>query len=259
MPEKQSQSSETTENPHIFVQGNCTCGDGASVLEEENTLADQNPSADQDTSGDGNPVSVPQSKFKKMLAALKTFLDSLNEEENLELPPPSEKPRKESIQEFIARCRDREKRKMMLKEFGEWPRTMMIRGTVFILLLALTIWGTIWALDFNENHLIGFFPPDEVVAYLTAEHETLEAAASQFMPSAEKKDDIPFGQFDAKCLETIKPIKIYADEYGVYLMTSKGWYNGEHGIFIAKDEDKMPPDINWGLIEGRIYAYAIYD
>ena len=42
-------------------------------------------------------------------------------------------------------------------------------------------------------------------------------------------------------------------------MTSKGWYNGEHGIFIAKDEENMPPDLNWGLIEGRIYTYAIYD
>ena len=265
MPEKQSQPSETTENSYRLVQGNCTCGDRASELEEEDTLADQVTSddqvtsVDQDTLVDRNPGSVPQSKFKKMLAALKAFLDSLNEEENLELPPPSEKPLKESIQEFIARCRDREKRKMMLKEFGEWSRTMMIRGTVFILLCALTIWGTIWALDFNENHLIGFFPPDEVVAYLTAEHETLEAAASQFMPSAEKKDDIPFGQFDAKCLETIKPIKIYADEYGVYLMTSKGWYNGEHGIFIAKDEAQMPPGVNWGLIKGRIFTYAIYD
>ena len=54
-------------------------------------------------------------------------------------------------------------------------------------------------------------------------------------------------------------IRIYSDEYGIYLTTSKGWYNGEHGIFIAKDEEKMPPDINWGLIEGRIYTYAIYD
>ena len=41
-------------------------------------------------------------------------------------------------------------------------------------------------------------------------------------------------------------------------MTSKDWYNGEHGIFIAKDEENMP-EINWGLIEGRIYTYAIYD
>ena len=42
-------------------------------------------------------------------------------------------------------------------------------------------------------------------------------------------------------------------------MTGKDWYNGEHGIFIVRDENNMPPDLNWGLIEGRIYTYAIYD
>ena len=136
---------------------------------------------------------------------------------------------------------------------------MFFRGMVFFFLFVLTIWGTIWALDFSENHRIKFYPPDEVVDYLTAEHESLEASAYQITPLTGKTDNIPFEQFNAKCIETVKPIKIYADEYGVYLMTSKGWYNGEHGIFIAKDEENMPPDINWGLIEGRIYTYAIYD
>ena len=147
----------------------------------------------------------------------------------------------------------------MLKEFGEWSWTMFFRGTVFFFLFVLTIWGTIWALDFSENHRIKFYPPDEIVDYLTAEHESLEAVAYQLTPSAGKKDNIPLDRFDSKCIETVKPIKIYADEYGIYLMTSKGWYNGEHGIFIAKDEEKMPPDINWGLIKERIYTYAIYD
>ena len=206
---------------------------------------------------------IPESKFKrgfkKAWAALGAFLESLDGEEEPEPPPPPERPLKETVREFIERCRDREKRKAMLKEFGERAWTMFVHGMVYLLLFALTIWGTIWALDFSENHRIRFYPPDDVVDYLTAEHENLEAAASEMTPSAGKKDNIPLDSFDAKCREIVKPIRIYADEYGVYLMTSKGWYNGEHGIFIAKDEENMPPDINWGLIEGRIYTYAIYD
>lgn len=209
-------------------------------------------------SGADMSASEPQSKFKKILAKLNAFLDSLDEEEP-EPPPPPEKPLKESIQEFIERCRDREKRTVMLKEFGEWCRTMFFRGMVYFVLFALTIWGTIWALDFSENHRIKFFPPDEVVDYLTAEHETIEKAAYEMTPRAGKDDNISFDHFDAKLIETVKPIRIYSDEYGVYFMTSKGWYNGEHGIFIAKDGENMPPDINWGLIEGRIYTYAIFD
>ena len=246
MPEKQSQQFETTENQHGLLQGNCTSGDGVSISGEENTSADRN-SAYQ-----------PQSKVKKMLAAVNAFLNSLDEEEP-EPPPQPEKPLKESIQEFIERCRDREKRIAMLKEFGEWSWTMFFRGTVFCFLFVLTIWATIWALDFSEKHRIKFFPPDEVVEYLTEEHESLENAAYQIMQAPGKKDNIPFYRFDAKIIANIKPARIYCDEYGVYFMTSKGWYNGEHGIFIAKDEENMPPDLNWGLIEGRIYTYAIYD
>jgi hypothetical protein len=206
---------------------------------------------------------IPESKFKrgfkKSWVAINAFLESLDEGEEPELPPPPEKPLKESIQEFMERCRDCEKRKVMLKAFGEWSWMMFFRGTVFFFLFVLTILGTIWALDFSENHRIKFYPPDEVVDYLTAEHETLEAAACQMTPPVGKKDNISFDQFDAKLIETVKPIRIYGDEYGIYLMTSKDWYNGEHGIFIAKAEEQMPPDINWGLIEGRIYTYAIYD
>ena len=252
MPEKQSQPSETAENPHSLVKENCISEGGASVPEGEDTSANQNTSADR------NPKSVPQSKFKNVLNALNAFLNSLDEEEEPEPPPPPEKPLKESIHEFIERWRDQEKRKVMLKEFGEWSWTVFFRGTVFFFLFVLTIWGTIWALDFSEKHRIKFYPPDEVVEYLTAEHESLEAAAYQITPATGKKDNIPPEQFNSKCIETVKPIKIYADEYGVYLMTSKGWYNGEHGIFIAKDEENMP-DINWGLIEGRIYTYTICD
>ena len=209
-------------------------------------------------SGADASADASQSKFKKMLVAVNSFLDSLDEEEP-EPPPPPEKPLKESVREFIECCRDREKRVAILKEFGEWCWTMFFRGVVFFFLFVLTIWATIWALDFSENHRIKFYPPDEVVNYLTAEHESLEAAATKLMPIAGKDDNIPLDRFNAKFIETVKPVKIYSDEYGVYFMTSKGWYNGEHGIFIAKDGENMPPDLNWGLIEGRIYTYAIYD
>ena len=244
MPEKQSQSSERPESTDMPANGN-----RASTVESASPGGRTVPSARD---------AVPQSKFKRMLAAVNAFLDSLDEEEP-EPPPPPEKPLKESIQEFIERCRDREKRIAMLKEFGDWCWTMFFRGTVFFFLFVLTIWATIWALDFSENHRIKFYPPDEVVDYLTAEHESLETAAGRLMPLAGKDDNIPPARFDAKFIETVKPIRIYSDEYGVYFMTSNGWYNGEHGIFIAKEEENMPPDLNWGLIEGRIYTYVIYN
>ena len=209
-------------------------------------------------SGADASASEPQSKFKKMLVALSAFPDSLDEEDPEPSPPP-EKPLKESLRDFIEHCRDREKRIAMLKEVRAWCWRMTIRCTVILILLALTIWGTIRALDFSENHRIKFYPPDEVVAYLSAEREAVEKAAYEMTPLAGKDDSISFGHFDPKLIETVKPVKIYSDEYGIYFMTSKGWYNGEHGIFVAKDAENMPPDINWGLIEGRIYTYAIYD
>ena len=202
--------------------------------------------------------SAPKSKFRRMLDAVNAVLD-YEEEEEPEQPPPQEKSFKETVRDFIDRCRDREKRVAMLKDLGEWCWTMFFRSTVFFFLFVLTIWGTIWALDFSENHRVKFYPPDEVVNYLTAEHEALEAAALELRPPSGKKSDIPPESFDAKCVEIVKPLKIRGDEYGIYLMTCKDWYNGEHGIFIAKDTENMPPDLNWGLIEGRIFTYAIYD
>ena len=96
-----------------------------------------------------NPV--PKSKFRRVLDAINKFLDELDEEEPEPEPEP-EKPIMESIRDFIERWRDPEKRAVMLKEFGEWCWTMFFRGTVFFFLFVLTIWATIWALDFSENH-----------------------------------------------------------------------------------------------------------
>lgn len=248
-----------------------SCGDGVPAGEAGPSPAggkdeQSNPaSAFLETAGrkvlDKLDSAIPESKFKSGIksswVAVNAFLESLDEEEEPE--PPPEKPLKESVREWIQRWHDREKRVVILKEFGEWCLTIFFRGTVFFFLFALTIWGTLWALDFSENHRIKFFPPDEITDYLAAEHESLEATAYQMTPLVGKDDNIPSGRFDAKFIETVKPVRIYSDEYGIYFMTSKDWYNGEHGIFIAKDGEKMPPDINWGLIEGRIYTYAIYD
>ena len=239
------------------------------MAEKQNNPADRTESGDELKNG-ASPADSPtvetasapddsaqKSTFKRMLTAVNAFLNSQDEEEEPE--PPPEKPLKEAVRDFIDRCRDREKRAEMLKAFRAWSLIKIFHGVVYLILFAFTIWATIWALDFNDNHRIKFFPPGEVMNYLTAEHDSLEAVAYEMTSLTGRKDDMPLDSFDAKCIEIVKPIRIYSDEYGVYLMTSKDWYNGEHGIFIAKDEENMPPDINWGLIEGRIYTYAIYD
>jgi len=268
MPETQnhpSQSSVPQDTP-VQENRNPACEAGPSSRDGKETQPNRISVFLESTFGkiaDKLDSAIPESKFKrgfkKFWSAANRFLESLNEEDEPEPPPPPEKPLKESIRDFIERCRDREKRTVMLKEFGERCWTMFFHGMVYLLLFMLAILGTIWALDFSDNHRIKFYPPDEVVAYLTAEHESLEKDAYRMTPQTGKADNIPFDQFDAKLIETVKPVRIYGDQYGIYLMTSKGWYNGEHGIFIAKDVKKMPPDINWGLIEGRIYTYAIYD
>jgi len=200
--------------------------------------------------------SVPKSKIGRMSDAIKAFL----KREDGDVPePPRETPLMETVRDFVGRCRDREKRAGMLKEIRACGPTMLFHGAVYLILFALTVWAAAWALNYNEKHRIDFFPPDEVTDYLSSEHEALEAVALKLTPSSGRNDSIPSESFDAKCIEIVKPLMIYGDEYGIYLVTGKDRYNGEHGIFFAKDTDNMPPDLNWGLIEGRIYTYAIYD
>ena len=245
MPEQQNQPVETGKQAPDELR-NSPSAAGLSALDGTDAQSDPGSAA-------------PQSTFRKLLAAVSSFLESLDEGAGPEPPEPPEKPLKESIRGFVGRCRDRSDRAAMLKETGEWCWRMFFRCTVVFLLFVLTVWSTVLALDFSENHRVKFFPPADVANYLSAEHESLEAAVRGMMPSVGKNDDIPFERFDAKLIETVRPIRIYSDEYGIYFMTSKGWYNGEHGIFIAKDEGNMPPDLNWGLIRGRIFTYAIYD
>ena len=244
MPNNQSQPSESMESPCSLVQENAPSG------------SDSSAPGGKDMQASRNFASVPQSKFRKIPAAENAFLDPMVEEEP---PPPPEKPLKESVREFFECCRNREKRIAMLKEFGTGCRTLLLRGLVLLALFALTLWSTLRVLDYHENHRARFFLPDEVTDYLVTEHESLEAAVHRMTPAGGRDDRIPFDRFDAKLIETVRPVRIYSDEYGVYFMTSNGRYNGEHGIFIAKNGKNMPPDLNWERIEGHIYTYAIYD
>ena len=197
----------------------------------------------------------------RLLKFWKAFIEFLDEPDDIivEPEPVPEKSLKETVRDFLDRWHDPKKRVEMLKEFGERVWTWFFHGMVYFLLFVLTIFFTIKALDYSENHRVKFFPPDETVEYLTKEHEALEARALPLTTMIGKLDDIPFDKFDPKTIEMVKPLKIYSDEYAVYFMTCKDWYNGEHGIFIVRDEERMPPTVNWGLIEGKIYTYAIYD
>lgn len=180
--------------------------------------------ASMDARRSGPDDSAPKSGFVRMLGAVNSFLNSMDE-----------------------------------KVPKQTPSAAFFHGAVFCSVIVLTICFMILALNYSENHRIKFYPPDEVMDYLSAEHESLEALACEMPRTDGKKTDLPLDSFDAKCVGIVKPLKIYGDEYGVYLMTGKDWCNGEHGIFIAKDAENMPADLNWGLIAGRIYTYALYN
>ena len=206
---------------------------------------------------------VPQktdvkSLLLKIWKALKEY-SVVPDDAVVEQEPVPEKPFRETLRDFTDRWRDPKKRFEMLKGFGKRACTLFFQGVVFLLLLILTFIFTIKALEYSEKRRVMFYPPDATVEYLTKEHEALEARAIPLTTMDGKLEDIPFDQFDPKTIEMVKPLRIYSDEYAVYFITGKDWYNGEHGIFIVKDEDNMPPTLNWGLIDGRIYTYALYD
>ena len=201
---------------------------------------------------------TPKTGIKKWWADFNAFLDSLDEAENAPAEP--EKPLKERIRDFKARCRVPEERKTMLKTFGDICWTFFYRCTIMVFLFFVTMAGVIWAMDFFEEHHVKFYPTDrQVVKYLIDEHESIEAAAYEMTTMAGRDENVPVGQFGAEFVEKLKPVGAYSDEYGVYVITSKTWYSGEHGIFIARDNNNMPPMLSWGLIEGRIYAYTYFD
>ena len=195
-----------------------------------------------------------ESKLKKSWTEFNAFLDSLEAAPGTE--PATEKTYTESIRDFFRRCGDREQRSAMLKKSGRFCWNLCFLALILVFLFFVTMYGTVKTLEFIQTHRVRFYPAKEVMEYLIAEHESLEKTASGIQATG-KNEVVPADTFDAKCIELLKPVKIYSDEYGVYLMTSKSWYAGEHGIFIARDAEKMPPALSWGVIEGRVFTYLL--
>ena len=194
-------------------------------------------------------VDAPESKLKRCWKRFNAFLDSLDE--NAEGTGAGDESR--------ADTGERTPPAGTLKKAGGVLWTILFHIALAFFLFVLTMYGTVKTLDFVEEHRLKLYPADEVTEYLAAAHATLEETVSGLPPATGECEEIPFDRFDAKTLEMLKPLKIYRDKYGVYIMTAKSWYAGEHGIFIAHDADNMPPMANWGLIEGRVFAYGIFE
>ena len=179
------------------------------------------------------------SKPKKAWAKFNAFLDSLDEPdpESPEQPLPG----------------DGEQCGCLLRKTGRFCRSAVFPGAILVALFALTLLVTIKVVDFVNSKHVPFYPSREVMMYLTAEHESLEKIADS-LPAGEISPE----EFGEQCIAVVKPVRIYSDEYGVYLMTSKNEYVGENGIFIVRDGGKMPDELSWGLIKGRVFTYAFF-
>ena len=185
------------------------------------------------------------SKSKSKWAKFNAFLDSL---ESADTEPSEEKSAPEKPAE----------RGGLLKKSGAVCWEIVFHGTIIVFLFVLAIFGTSRTLDFVNSRHVPFYPAHEVRQYLASEHEALESVADGLPVGKDRSDSISADRFGEQCAAILKPVRIYSDEYGTYLMTSKSWYSGENGIFIARDKDNMPDDMSWGLIEGRIFAYAFF-
>jgi len=205
----------------------------AAVVAFVNYLDEEVPDTPQD---EASP-----SKWKRCWMRFNAFLDSLEQEDETV-------PESGSAEGKTPKC----------KPFFRWCQSAAFDVVVIVFLFIATMAVTTWTLSFIEEQRGRFYPDADVVKCLAAEHETLEAAASELAASG-KKTDIPIDSFDRKFVEMLKPVRIYSDEYGVYIVTRSNWYAGEHGVFIAKDNNNMPPKLNWGIIEGRVFAYGLFD
>ena len=243
----------------------------------KNDAGPENGKSPADLSSAGNAeasasVTPQESKLKKAWAAVVAFVNYLDEE----MP---ETPQDAASASKLKRCWMRfnafldfleqedepapesssaENKKSMCEAFFGWFRSAAFDVVVIVFLFIATMAVTTWTLNFIEEGRGRFYPDGDIVKCLAAEHETLEAAASELAASG-KKADIPIESFDKRFVEMLKPVRIYSDEYGVYIVTREGWYAGEHGVFIAKDNNNMPPKLNWGVIEGRVFAYGLFD
>ena len=144
----------------------------------------------------------------------------------------------------------------LLKSVGGFCWRVVYLGTILVFLFATALLGTAKTMEYVAEHRVSFYPAPEIVQYLADNHEHLEAVADRV---TSRDWPMVLNDFDAETLDTLKPIDFYRDDYGVYIVTSRDSYAGEHGIFIAYDAEKMPPRLNWGLIKGRVFPYAIFD
>ena len=182
------------------------------------------------------------SRRKSKWAQFNALLDSLEE--------PESEPSVQSLPDNPA------KRGSLLKKTGSFCWEIVFHSAIVVFLFVFTMFATVKTLDYVNSRHVPFYPSDEVRQYLSSEHEALEAVVDGLPLGKDRNDNIPADSFGEQCAAILKPVRIYSDDYGVYLMTSKNWYVGENGIFIARDKDNMPDDMSWGLIEGRVYAYA---
>ena len=188
----------------------------------------------------------PKTALGKKWDAFNAFLDSL------EPPAKDADPGSGEISAGDEPCG---KKCFLRKSLGAaWTAVFLV--SILAFLFAATMLATYRSMDYIKTHKGTFYPAREIVNYLTSEHAALEAAADRI---SGKEESISGNIFDAKTMELLKPEKIYSDEYGVYLVTSDTWYGGEHGIFIARDTENMREDLNWGLIAGRVFTYAIFE
>ncbi len=202
---------------------------------------------------------APESALKKCLNRINAFLDFLEEGGK---EPKRRKTFGETLRGIREDCRSGAGRVRLLKSVGGFCWTVFYLGTILVFLFAAALLGTAKTVEYVAKHRVSFYPTSEVMQLVVSHREALEDAADRI--AAKQGGTMPIAPksfFDVELIDTLKPIAvdIYADEYGVYLVSSRDSYAGEHGIFIAYDAEKMPPELNWGLIEGRVFTYAIFD
>lgn len=205
-------------------------------------------------------VATSESSLKKYWNRLNAFFDFL--EEGVK-EPKQKKTFGETLRGIREDCRSGAGRVRLLKSFGGFCWTVFYIGTLLVFLFAAALLGTAKTMEYVAEHRVSFYPAPEAVQQIVSHREALEDVADRIAASwgGSWRPSNPKSFFDVELLDTFEPIMVdsYTDEYGVYLVTSRDRYSGEHGIFIPYDAEKMPPRVSWGLIEGRIFTYAIFD
>ena len=197
---------------------------------------------------------APESKLKKCLGRINAFLDFLEEGVR---EPKQKKTFGETLRGIREDCGSGSGRVRLLKSFGGFCWTSFYLGTILVFLFAAALLGTARIMDYVAENRGQFYPAPDVMEYLNTKHEYLEAVADR--QASRDYSPMALNDFDVTTLDKLKPINCYRDDYGVYLVTSRDWYAGERGIFIAYDAEKMPPNLNWGLIKGRVFTYADFE